>query len=90
MSKALNHQRLNNQKRTIKRGADSRRAISDEVLESLTLMRTYPTEVLREALGACITSMRLLATDTSSATDQRSRDYLSQVAQGIQKILNGR
>jgi hypothetical protein len=90
MSNRVDHQRLNNQKRTIKRGADSRRALSDEALENLQIMRTYTNAQLKETLNACVRSAQLLPTTNTSKADQRAREYLYEVAKGIQKILNSR
>ena len=90
MSNRLDHQRLNNQKRTIKRGADSRRALSDEAMESLSVMRTYSNAQLKHALAACIKSTQLLPATNASKSDERARAYLYEVSKGIQKILNSR
>lgn len=90
MSNRLDHQRLNNQKRTIKRGADSKRALSDEAMESLSVMRTYSNDQLREAHRACVASLQLLPATNASKSDERARAYLYEVAKGIQKILNSR
>ena len=87
MSSRLNHQRLNNQKRTIKRGADSREALSDEALE---VMKTLPTPLLNEALNATWKSIQLLEIDLTSKADQRARDYLFEISKGINKIINSR
>jgi len=90
MSNRVDHQRLNNQKRTIKRGADSRRALSDEAMESLSVMRTYSNAQLKETLNACLKSAQLLPTTNTSKADERARAYLYEVSKGIQKILNSR
>jgi len=90
MSNRVDHQRLNNQKRTIKRGADSRLALSDEAMESLSVMRTYSNTQLKHALAACIESAQLLPTTNTSKADERARAYLYEVSKGIQKILNSR
>ena len=90
MSSRLNHQRLNNQKRTIKRGADSREALSDEAFEALEIMKTLPTPLLNEALNATWKSIQLLEIDLTSKADQRARDYLFEISKGINKIINSR
>jgi len=90
MSNRVDHQRLNNQKRTNKRGADSRLALSDEAMESLSVMRTYSNTQLKHALAACIESAQLLPTTNTSKADERARAYLYEVSKGIQKILNSR
>ena len=90
MSNRVDHQRINNQKRTIKRGADSKRALSDEAFQSLQVMRTYSNDQLRETLNACLKSAQLLPATNSSKSDQRARVYLYEVSKGIQKILNSR
>lgn len=90
MSNRVDHQRINNQKRTIKRGADSKRALSDEAFQSLQVMRTYSNDQLRETLNACLKSAQLLPATNASKSDQRARAYLYEVSKGIQKILNSR
>lgn len=90
MSNRVDHQRLNNQKRTIKRGADSRRALSDEAFEALAAMKFHTTEVLEETLRAFAEALQLLTPDFSSKADERSRAYVIEVMQGIQKIINSR
>jgi hypothetical protein len=90
MAKGLNHQRLNTQKRTIDRGWDSKKYISDEVWQSMETYKTYSSEVLVETQRDLMKTLNLLSADSSSKSDERARIYLQEVINAVGYILRHR
>ena len=90
MSKGLNHQRLNTQKKSINRGWDSKHYISDEVWQSMETYKTYSTEVLVETQRDLMKTLNLLKADSSSKSDERARIYLQEVINAVGYILRHR
>ena len=90
MAKALNHQRLNTQKKTINRGWDSKKYISDEVWQSMEIYKTYSTEVLIEVQRDLMKTLNLLIADPASKSDQRARQYLQEVINAVGYLLRHR
>ncbi len=90
MGKALNHQRLNTQKKTINRGWDSKKYISDEVWQAMEIYKTYSTEVLIEVQRDLMKTLNLLNADPASRSDQRARQYLQEVINAVGYLLRHR
>lgn len=90
MSKGLNHQRLNTQKKSINRGWDSKHYISDEVWQSMETYKTYSSEVLVETQRDLMKTLNLLEADLSSKSDERARVYLQEVINAVGYILRHR
>lgn len=90
MGKALNHQRLNTQKKTINRGWDSKKYISDEVWQAMEIYKTYSTEVLIEVQRDLMKTLNLLIADPASRSDQRARQYLQEVINAVGYLLRHR